>query len=66
MSSKKSSLITRVEHLSFESMGVYMDVERHDGYVDISIDGPGNTKMAITLEDWKTIDKKIRELLSQP
>jgi hypothetical protein len=55
----------RIEHLSFESYGEYMDVEAHDGYVDISIGGIENTKFSVTLEEWKKINKQIVKLLKR-
>jgi hypothetical protein len=57
-------LIVRIEQLSFESMGVYMDVEKHDGYIDVSVDS-SERKIALTEDDWKIIDKKVRELFKQ-
>ena len=45
-------LKVRVEHISFESQGEYMDVEAHTDYVDITIGGTETTRFSVTLEDW--------------
>jgi hypothetical protein len=60
-----SDLKVRIEQLSFESCGTYMDVVVHTDYVDITIGGTENEKFSVTLEDWKIINQKILELLKQ-
>lgn len=60
-----SSLKIRIEHLSFESAGRYMDVEAHIDYVDITIGGVENEKFSVTLEDWEIINMEIRKMLQQ-
>jgi hypothetical protein len=62
---EQSSIKTRIEHISFESEGDYMDVESHDGYVDISIGGVENTKFSVTLEQWQEINAQVVKLLKQ-
>lgn len=62
---EQSSIKTRIEHVSFESEGDYMDVESHDGYVDISIGGVENTKFSVTLEQWQEINAQVVKLLKQ-
>lgn len=62
---EQSSIKTRIEHVSFESEGDYMDVESHDGYVDISIGGVENTKFSVTLEQWQEINSQVVKLLKQ-
>ena len=61
----ESTIKTRIEHISFESQGSYMDVEFHDGYVDISIGGPENEKFAVTLEEWQEISEHVVKILKQ-
>jgi hypothetical protein len=56
---------TRIEHISFECQGEYMDVESHIDYVDITIGGTDNAKFSVTLEEWAIINKKVLELLKQ-
>lgn len=60
-----SSIKVRVEQLSFESAGQYMDVVVHDGYVDITIGGIENEKFSVELEDWQIITQRVFELLEQ-
>ena len=63
---KEEKLIkVRIEHLSFESCGEYMDVIAHTDYVDITIGGEENAKFPVTLEDWEIIDVEVRKLLKQ-
>ena len=64
-SNEKSDIKTRIEHISFESNGEYMDVEVHTDYVDISIGGPENAKFTVTLEQWKKINTQVIKLLKQ-
>lgn len=59
------NLKTRIEHISFQSINEYMDIESHDGYVDISIGGTENAKFAVTLEEWQHINVKVLELFKQ-
>jgi hypothetical protein len=61
----KSDIKVRIEQLSFESCGEYMDVQVHDGYVDITIGGVENEKFSVELEDWKIITQRVFELLEQ-
>jgi hypothetical protein len=58
-------VVVRIEQLSFESNGVYMDVEAHTDYVDISIGGTENEKFSVTLADWKIINEQVTKLLKQ-
>jgi hypothetical protein len=60
-----SDLKIRIEQISFESNGEYMDIITHTDYVDITIGGTENSKFSVTLEDWKIINKKVVELLKQ-
>lgn len=60
-----STIKTRIEHLSFESAGKYMDIEVHTDYVDITIGGTENEKFPVELEDWKIITQKVFEVLEQ-
>lgn len=62
---QKTGIITRIEHLSFESEGSYMDVQFHDGYVDITIGGPENEKFSVTLEQWGEINLQVIKMLKQ-
>jgi hypothetical protein len=62
---KDQPIKVRIEHLSFESHGNYMDVEAHGDYVDITIGGTENEKFSVTLDDWKIIDSEVRKLLKQ-
>jgi hypothetical protein len=55
----------RIEQLSFESNGEYMDIVAHTDYVDITIGGIENGKFSVTLDDWKIINKKVIEILKQ-
>jgi hypothetical protein len=59
------SLKTKIEHISFQSENIYMDVESHEGYVDITIGGIENEKFSVTLEEWHIINKKVIEILIQ-
>jgi hypothetical protein len=61
----KPSITTRIEHLSFESEGSYMDVQFHDGYVDITIGGTENEKFPVTLEEWQEINTQVIKMLKQ-
>jgi len=61
----EKSVTTRIEHLSFEVNGSYMDVESHDGYVDITIGGIENEKLSVTLEEWQEINEHVVKLLKQ-
>jgi hypothetical protein len=63
--SNNSSLKIRIEQLSFESNGEYMDITAHTDYVDITIGGVENSKFSVTLDDWKIINKKVIEILKQ-
>ena len=56
---------TRIEQISFESHGTYMDVESHDGYVDITIGGIENLKFSITLEEWEIINEHMLKMFNQ-
>jgi len=64
---KKSEdvLKVRIEQLSFQSNGTYMDVVAHIDYVDITIGGTENETFSVTLEDWKKINKQVLKLLKQ-
>ena len=58
-------IVVRIEQLSFESNGTYMDVEAHADYVDITIGGMMNEKFSVTLSDWKIINEHVTKLLMQ-
>lgn len=58
-------VVVRIEQLSFESNGTYMDVEAHADYVDISIGGTENIKFSVSLADWKIINEQVTKLLKQ-
>lgn len=58
-------IVVRIEQLSFESNGTYMDVEAHVDYVDITIGGIENEKFSVTLADWKIINEHVTKLLMQ-
>ena len=60
-----SSIKVRVEQISFESAGRYMDVVAHTDYVDITIGGTENEKFPVTLEDWKKINQEVLKILKQ-
>jgi hypothetical protein len=62
---KDRLLKVRIEQISFESHGKYMDVEAHTDYVDITIGGTENEKFSVTLDDWEIIDAEICKLLKQ-
>lgn len=59
------NLKTRIEHISFENGYEYMDIESRIGYIDISIGGIENSKFAVTLEEWKHINKTVLQLFKQ-
>lgn len=61
----KSDIKVRIEQLSFESCGQYMDVQVRDGYVDITIGGIENEKFPVALADWKIITERIFDLIQQ-
>ena len=48
-------VVVRIEQLSFEIHGTYMDVVAHADYVDITIGGT----------DWKIINEQVTKLLKQ-
>jgi hypothetical protein len=56
---------TRIEQISFESQGIYMDIESHDGYVDITIGGIEMEKFSVTIDEWQIINKKVLEIIKQ-
>ena len=58
-------LKVKIEHLSFESQGIYMDIESRDGYVDISIGVTENEKFSVTLEEWHIINENVLKILKQ-
>jgi len=58
-------LKVKIEQLSFESHGTYMDVESHDGYVDITIGGIENEKFSVTLEEWQIINEHMLKMFNQ-
>jgi hypothetical protein len=60
-----SNIKVRIEQLSFESCGEYMDIQVRDGYVDITIGGAETAQFAVDLADWKIITQKVFELLEQ-
>lgn len=60
-----SDIKVRVEQISFESNGQYMDVVAHTDYVDITIGGTENEKFSVTLEDWQKINQEVLKILKQ-
>ncbi len=58
-------LKVKIEQLSFESQGTYMDVESRDGYVDITIGGTENEKFSVTLEEWHIINGHMIKMFNQ-
>lgn len=58
-------LKVKIEQISFESQGTYMDVESHDGYVDITIGGVENEKFSVTLEEWHIINEHMIKMFNQ-
>ena len=58
-------LKVKIEQISFESHGTYMDVESHDGYVDITIGGIENEKFPVTLEEWEIINEHMLKMFNQ-
>jgi hypothetical protein len=60
-----SSLKVKIEQMSFESEGTYMDIESHTDYIDITIGGIENEKFSVTLEDWHIINENVLKILKQ-
>ena len=60
-----SSLKVKIEQMSFESEGTYMDIESHTDYIDITIGGMENEKFSVTLEDWHIINENVLKILKQ-
>lgn len=58
-------LKVKIEQISFELHGTYMDVEAHDGYVDITIGGVENEKFSVTLEEWKIVNEHMIKMFNQ-
>ena len=58
-------LKVKIEQISFESQGTYMDVESRDGYVDITIGGTENEKFSVTIEEWHIINEHMIKMLNQ-
>jgi hypothetical protein len=67
MGEKNKNMKTRVEHISFESFGEYMDVQLHIEplSVDITIGGTENSPFNVTLDEWKEINRKVLAMLKQ-
>ncbi len=65
MNKPQSTIKTRIEQISFESNNTYMDVESHDGYVDITIGGTEGEKFSVTLVEWQEISAQIIKILKQ-
>ena len=61
----KSSLKVKIEQMSFESEGTYMDIESHTDYIDITIGGTENEKFSVTLKDWHIINENVLKILKQ-
>lgn len=59
------NLKVKIEQISFESHGTYMDVESHVGYVDITIGGIENEKFSVTLEEWEIINEHMLKMFNQ-
>lgn len=59
------ALKVKIEQISFELHGTYMDVESHDGYVDITIGGVENEKFSVTLEEWEIINEHMLKMFNQ-
>ena len=60
-----SDIKVRVEQISFESNGQYMDVVAHTDYVDITIGSTENESFSVTLEDWQKINQEVLKILKQ-
>jgi hypothetical protein len=60
-----SSLKVKIEQMSFESEGTFMDIESHTDYIDITIGGIENEKFSVTLEDWHIISENVLKILKQ-
>lgn len=58
-------LKVKIEQISFESQGTYMDVESHIGYVDITIGGVENEKFSVTLDEWHIINEHMIKMFNQ-
>lgn len=58
-------LKVKIEQISFESHGTYMDVESRDGYVDITIGGIENEKFSVILEEWEIINEHMIKMFNQ-
>ena len=57
------ALTRKIEELSLrDERGNYFDVSVHDGYIEISINDSKEDRMALTLEDWKYLDKEVRRI----
>lgn len=57
------ALTRKIEELSLrDEGGNYFDVSVHDGYIEISINDSKEDRMALTLEDWKYLDKEVRRI----
>lgn len=63
----------KVEHLSFEDEGQFLDIKLHIATNTISIntaemivskDRVADCEFHITFEDWKQIDKEVRKLFT--
>jgi hypothetical protein len=64
-SKEKSTVKVRIEQLSFEVNGTYMDIVAHTDYIDITIGGVENEKFSVELKEWLEINKQIVKLLKQ-
>jgi hypothetical protein len=57
------ALTRKIEEISFrDEEGNYFDVAVHDGYIEISINDSKDDRMNLTLDEWKCMDKEIRNI----
>lgn len=59
------SLKVKIEQMSFESEGTFMDIESHTDYIDITIGGTENEKFSVTLEEWHIINGHMIKMFNQ-
>ena len=59
------SMKVKIEQISFESEGTFMDIESHTDYIDITIGGTENEKFSVTLEEWHIINEHVVKILKQ-
>ena len=59
------SMKVKIEQISFESEGTFMDIESHTDYIDITIGGIENEKFSVTLEEWHIINEHMIKMFNQ-